>query len=469
MTIEKRMSIAIIGGGASGVMMAAQLLQASPAHWHIHIIEPDSLGAGVAYRTQAAEHRLNVIAAKMSAYPDKPDHFLHWVRQSLPTCTPETFAPRSLYREYLQYVLQEAQAAAPMTGFSVIAARVLRLDPLATGGAQLYLDNGATLQADKVILALGNQPARRFNTPELPLETGYIASPWVENILGKIQPADDVLVIGAGLTAVDVLLSLHQQGHHGAVTVISRHGHWPLPHPEHEVCFDKPLPQALPETALSSLRWVRQWVNAAIEQGVSWQSAIDALRPSLNPWWAGLSHLERCRFVRHMMPIWNIVRHRIPIDSATLLENMTAAGQLRLLSGRLQSLTPNAKGLAAQFATQGGSESLQARWVVNCTGPNADLRKAEMPLLKQLFADGLIQTDALQMGLALDAHGAVMSREGEVSTVMYALGPLRRGTLIESIAVPEIRVQAAALAQTLTADVECYSKTDKSIILSEFA
>jgi uncharacterized NAD(P)/FAD-binding protein YdhS len=468
MTQENRTSIAIVGGGASGVLMAAHLLQVATADWHIHLIEQGTLGAGVAYRTTAPEHRLNVVAAKMSAYPDRPDHFLQWAQQHSPDCHPETFAPRTLYREYLQHVLHEAESQAQQARLSVIQAQVLSVRLLAGGGVRLTLNTGAHILADKVILAVGNQAPRHFYPADSAdtASSDYIGSPWSGEVLTGIQADDPVLLIGAGLTAVDVLLTLQQQGHHGLVTVVSRHGYWPLPHAERDTVYQKPITE-LPRTALSSLRWVRTWIADALADGAQWQAAIDALRPVLNPWWAQLSHTERCRFIRHLMPLWNIARHRIPRDSDALLQRMTAVGQLRLLSGRLRTLTPNASGLSAQFETPSGPLTVDARWVVNCTGPNANLQQSELPLLRQLFAEGLIRTDALKMGLATDDAGTLIDAAGNVSDYLYTLGPLRRGQLIESVAVPEIRMQAAALSQALAQQRTQATCDDKPLLLGQ--
>ncbi|HWY24061.1 MAG TPA: hypothetical protein VNX47_04035, partial [Nevskia sp.] len=57
--------------------------------------------------------------------------------------------------------------------------------------------------------------------------------------------------------------------------------------------------------------------------------------------------------------------------------------------------------------------------------------------------------DALGLGLLTDAQGALLDRDGQASTWLYTLGPARKGQLWETTAVPEIRVQAQALARRL--------------------
>src|SRR5579871_5791149 len=103
-------TVAIIGGGASGCLVAIQLLRNSIRPLKIVVIEPQAaLGAGVAYSTDHPALRLNVNTARMSCFPDDPDHFLRWMQRVIdPECRPDSFALRLCYRQYLQDVLAEA-------------------------------------------------------------------------------------------------------------------------------------------------------------------------------------------------------------------------------------------------------------------------------------------------------------------------------------------------------------------------
>jgi len=49
----------------------------------------------------------------------------------------------------------------------------------------------------------------------------------------------------------------------------------------------------------------------------------------------------------------------------------------------------------------------------------------------------------------VDADHTVIDRSGQRSAILLALGPLLRGTLWETIAVPELRGQARRVAETL--------------------
>jgi uncharacterized NAD(P)/FAD-binding protein YdhS len=443
------MTVAIVGGGASGVLSAVHLLRLGNPDLRVILIEPVEMGAGAAYVTNSPEHLLNVVAAKMSAYPDLPAHFLRWVNRITPT-RPCEFVPRSLYRRYLKDVLIVAQSQLEQNTFTYHHANVTSITADA-GGATLTLDNGLRVQADKVILAVGNQNPRtpETETPWFTTDPMYIGTPWSTD-LSVIAPEDDVLLIGAGLTTVDVLLTLHKRGHHGQITAVSRHGRWPFPHANLPApIYD--LPELPPRDLRGLLRWLRHTIAQAERKGIPWQSVLDVLRPHTNRLWQDWSHAERCQFTRHVIPIWNIARHRIPKSSAGVVEKLTDIGQLRLVAGRLQRVDRfNTIVTATIQQPDGALRHIYPRWVINCTGPNPDLQSSGSPLLRQLFADGLITADSLRMGLETASDGALMNAYGDASEVMYAVGPLRRGGLLESTAIHEIREQAVALAQVIT-------------------
>jgi len=443
------MRVVIVGGGASGVLSATYLLNQHILGLQVVLIEPKELGAGAAYGTDKPEHLLNVATAKMSAYPDDPDHFLRWMRQNAP-CDPNAFVSRSLYRHYLQHVLDDAVAGALPNAWKVYQSSVTSIIPHAEG-ATITLETGQILHTHKIILAVGNQPPRtpETDTPWFAEDEGYINTPWISD-LAFITPDDDILLIGTGLTTVDVLLSLNKRGHRGQITAVSRHGRWPLSHAENTVpVFDITTP--IPHDALEGFRWVRRAIHQAQYDNIPWQTVLDALRSHINLLWAQASHAERCRFTRHLMPLWNIARHRIPHNSAMVIENLTNCGQLRLITGRLRRVDRQNSILSATISHHktGDGVYVYPRWILNCTGPNTDLHTSDAPLLRQLFADGHLTTDPLRMGLNTAPNGAVINHIGMPSEVIYTLGSLRRGGLFESTAIHEIRQQAMELSQLL--------------------
>ncbi|MGO9058323.1 MAG: FAD/NAD(P)-binding protein [Candidatus Binataceae bacterium] len=187
-------TIAIVGGGASGALVATRLLQAG-APLRIVLIEPgERLARGVAYGTSCRRHLLNVRAAAMSAYPEAPGHFADWLRDNIdPALTPACFAPRHVYGDYLEAQLRQAQRAAPAGAhFEHEHSRVLQ----ASSGADaaiLELHGGKRIVAHRVVLALGNPPP---SNPLSNLDCPAPLSPWFFNERYGLGEETPVLLIG---------------------------------------------------------------------------------------------------------------------------------------------------------------------------------------------------------------------------------------------------------------------------------
>jgi hypothetical protein len=106
-------------------------------------------------------------------------------------------------------------------------------------------------------------------------------------------------------------------------------------------------------------------------------------------------------------------------------------------------------GVRVRIDDGGTATDLAAGWLVNCTGPAADITAANDPLLSHLLDSGLARPDPLRLGLDTDSHGGLRDATGRPSTDMFTLGPLLRGRWYETTATPEIRDQAAVLARFL--------------------
>ncbi|MBW4461153.1 MAG: FAD/NAD(P)-binding protein [Nodosilinea sp. WJT8-NPBG4] len=211
-------AIVIIGAGFSGSLVAAHLLKTANRPLVIKLVErrPEA-GKGVAYSTTTNGHLLNVSAGKMSAFPDEPGHLLRWLnynRSALTGLLPEdfdasTFIPRQVFGLYIQSILEEAEAAAPSN------VRLERLEDEAVAvapqgqGAVVSLALGQSFAADRVVLALGNAPAG-VKTDSDP---AYLRHAWSADALDDLAPDAPVLLVGTGLTMVDMVVSLHSRRH----------------------------------------------------------------------------------------------------------------------------------------------------------------------------------------------------------------------------------------------------------------
>lgn len=445
--------VVIIGGGFSGVMVATQLLRLAQNPLAITLIEPRPLlGRGLAYRTVHENHLLNVPAGRMSVFPDDPGHFLHWLNQR-GNDHAGSFVPRKLYGVYVQAVLDTAINEAPdHTRIEWIPSEAVALLPQ-EGSAVVRLGNGQTVQADRIVLAPGHFPSGdpAIADGSFYQSRRYIRQVWGPDTLNHLTPTDAVLLIGSGLTMVDVVLALHAQGHQGVIHVISRHG---LPPQSHQSSTPYPSFLKVPEkpTPLRTLlRCVRQEIVAATLLGRDWRAVMDALRPQTQALWQALPLKEQQRFLRHLRPYWDTHRHRAAPEVAAVIDQLRQSQHLQIHAGRIAAYQEHADSVCVSYQPRRGNDlaRVEVSRVINCTGPNSDYRQIDHPLIRDLLALGRVRPSPLNLGLDTDTEGRLLNAQGKTSSILYTLGPPRQGGLWETMAVPEIRVQAQSLAQSL--------------------
>ena len=433
----------IIGGGVSGTLTAYHLAR-HPRQQRIILIEPrPEPGLGLAYSTPSMRHLLNVPAGKISALPEQPDHFLHWAQTHYdPALTESDFAPRAVFGQYIRLLLTRTSRVEHLQRTAVDC----RLED---GRPVVKLTDGRTIAGDVVVLATGNfDPAPLPGIAHDALRNGvYRHSAWDEETYRGLDPEAEIALIGTGLTAVDVILRLRETGHRGRITAISRHGVFPNRHAQyapltHSVITGKP-----PARARALLRTVHD----AIRAGQPWRAVIDSLRARTNELWLALPSKEQRRFRRHLQRRWDVVRHRMAPPIADAIDRELREGTVVIRQGSLESVTPEGQGARVRVRSRHGAAfEVTAARVINCTGPDMNYRRAGSALLNSLFAQGLITAGPLGGGLWSDEDGALRAADGSFSEVLFTLGPARQGTLLESIAVPELRVQAVALAELLS-------------------
>ncbi len=450
---------AIIGGGASGTLTAANLLWRADRPLAVALIERTSaFGRGVAYTTTNPVHLLNVPVGRMSAYPDDPDHFLRWLRQNGPTELADAdlgraFVPRFLYFQYLNAVLDEAEAhARPGVELERIGDEAVALRRDADGFA-ISLRGGRTLRASQVVLTSGYLPPRDPPVADRSFYASprYVRDAWSPDAFARLAPDDAVLLIGTGLTMVDVAVGLAAAGHPGRIVAISRRGLAPLAHAPAAA-----HPTALPAdtttaTARGLTHRLRAEARAAAAEGRDWRGVVDAQRSVTAALWQNLPDAEQRRALRHLVPYWDVHRHRIAPAVAETLDRLIEKGQLVIRAGRIRAFREDPGGVTVSFVPRGQSdeETIRVGLVVNCTGASVDCRGEVSPLLASMIKEGVIQPDPRGLGLASEADGALRGADGRRTPGLWTVGIFRKGLLWESTAIPEIRDQAATLAATL--------------------
>jgi uncharacterized NAD(P)/FAD-binding protein YdhS len=427
--------VAIAGGGASGVFLAAHVLRESP-DTRVLIFEPGALGLGIAYATTCPAHLLNVAAKGMSLFADDPADFVSWLERNCPgVYTSESFVPRHIYGKYLQGVARDL-ALSYSHRFEHVRELLVSVD--ATGAAlMLRSSEGGTYDADVLVVATGHpQTATWPGAPESPR---YHPDPWRDGALVAGNPDETVLILGTGLTAIDAVLSLRHNEHRGRIYLVSRRGAFPHEHRPFTT-IPSPPPQA---------RSIAD-VLAALRAGAQWRSSVDALRPFTNDVWTSFPLTERKRFLRHAASYWNVHRHRMAPEVAATLAELLASGAIVKIAGHTTSFEDSNGSLRVAIRERSGREcTIVAQRVINCGGMSYDVSKQRNPLICSLADRGLLAPNALGVGVDVAPDGALVGSDGRASERIYSIGPVRFGALIETTAVPEIRSQAAALSRTL--------------------
>lgn len=441
-------TVAIVGGGISGSLTALHLGRLKIST-RIIVIEPaPSLGLGLAYSTPSLEHLLNVPAGKMTLLPEEPDHFLEWLHANHDeSMSREDFAPRAVFGRYMQSLLRGA------SGIEHLQAVVVDRKENTGRRSTLVLASGQTLQADLVVLATGNfLPATLRGVSDAAHGSGvYCHSAWESSTYSGIDSQADVILIGSGLTAVDVWLRLRELGHQGRVKMLSRHGMLPHPHAPYLPLSGTIIEGTPPTTARELLRQVHR----AIQSGIPWRAVVDSLRVRTNELWLSLSLAEQRRFKRHLQRRWDVVRHRMAPSIAERIKMELAVNSVEVIAGTVLSVDTQGEQAIVQIRSRDGALFQQtAARVINCTGPNMNYSAVESELLRNLLGRGEICAGPLGYGLWSDAEGALRTKKGTYSQTLYNIGPGRQGVLLESIAVPELRMQAVELAQTLAAKLK---------------
>ena len=436
--------VAIVGAGFSGTMLALNLLE--QADVEVLLIERDRhrMGAGVAYSSSESAHLLNVRAGNMSAFADRPDHFCDWLAARGLGCD-AAFVTRSTYGRYLRETLAEAMERHGRR-LKLVDDEVLDIEERG-GQVTLGLVNGGLIEADRAVLAIGNLPPHdppALAGAHLPSHR-YIGDPWASAFEDGLPNDAPVLVIGTGLTAVDVILRLVTHGHRGSITALSRRGLRPHRHVDG---LTRPRPVlARPAPELSDLvGWARTEARTQ-----DWRLVVDSIRPITQMMWASADATKRARFLRHLRPFWDVHRHRLAPEVADRIDALVNAGQLGFRAGKIANVVVERDALAVAWRPRGETEPTvtRAARVINCTGPQGDLLRSTDPLVKRMLAAKRIRPDALRLGLDIDRDGHVVDARGAASEHILAIGPMTRGDLWEVIAVPDIRIQVGALARRL--------------------
>ncbi|HEY2401602.1 MAG TPA: FAD/NAD(P)-binding protein [Steroidobacteraceae bacterium] len=501
-------SIVIIGAGFSGTLVAANLLKAQ--HWsatRVVLIERAAqMARGAAYAERGYPYLLNVPAGRMSADPNAPLDFLNFAQNHIPDATAEDFLPRELYGRYLEATLLGAEvSAATHVEFQRVRGNVCGIEPTEQAGYRVELADGRQIEADDVVLALGNPgPADLPGTDELGGQ--YTSNPWAGSL--SFTPGESVLLVGTGLTMADVTLAAAADTNDQiTIHAMSRHGLTPPSQTQFSQNTCKAdgasMLRAASFSALTLLRSVRELADDTERRGGDWRETITLIRSLAPQLWQRLPAREKRRMLRHIRPYWDIHRHRLPSQTLARMHHLRRHEKLNIHAGRLMEFelvpasetdggasaamaatasattaataTGASRTAAAQASAPGTSApaadtrtKVRVTWrprgsdeprtmlvdrVINCTGPDYNIRRSQDPLIRSLLSQGLVVADPLNLGLRTGAYGALINAEGSVAPNLFYVGPMLRADHWETTAAQELRGYAERLAGYLSAPV----------------
>ena len=197
----------------------------------------------------------------------------------------------------------------------------------------------------------------------------------------------------------------------------------------------------------------------SVEQATGdWRQAVDGLRVHLPTLWGCLDETERADFLREDAGRWSVLRHRMAPESMAQLAALRDDGRLTVDPARVEAVEPLPRGGLRVTLTDGTTRDVG--WVVNCTGPDSDVRNAHRssttcseparvdPRRRRHRRHGLPHRPRPARRRA----GSARRRSGRSVRCDAA-------ELWESTAVPEIRTQARTVARAILDEVAPVPRT----------
>ncbi|MCJ7994470.1 FAD/NAD(P)-binding protein [Rhizobium cremeum] len=448
--------IAIIGGGYTGALIAKLLVERGPRDLEeVTVFEPrDRLGSGLAYDVEDADLRLNVAAHRMRAIPGAPAAFLDWLQTSgTLTVDPRAVTPEGVFarrRDFGRFMETQLSPLLERGAIRHVRENVRSVSRMEEQW-RVTSAGGMSVAADVLILATGHPAVSRppvLDTLDRRAAGGVIDA-FAPNAFENIDPAEPILIVGSGLTALDAIVRLEALGHFGQVTLLSRSGLLPRPHagagfaPFGEFLDEKPT------STRQLLARVRATISQAQAQGIPWQSVFDALRQQSQSLWQNLPSAERQKFLRRLRRWYDVHRYRMPPQVSAALERGLASRRMDILAGHICSVRGDRHDLATTIRTRSGMTERHCNRILLATGRDFRDYCSHQRFLLAMHRDGFIQSDPLGLGLVCDDAGRAIATDGTPNTSLFVAGPPARPAFGELTGVPEIAAQAADLVDNL--------------------
>lgn len=413
---QSNFDIAIIGGGFSALAVLANLSRANTSAKICVIADTGFESFGPAYSTIHQEHLLNVRASHMGLYADDAGGFAKWAG-----CGADDYMPRMTYAKYLRHILSTLP---PVTIIKSTAHDIDRVD-----GALVITTDTEKIAAQACVIAAGNKILIDGTQKNL------VENAWLFDYATLKNSTADVAIIGTGLTALDTVLSLENCGFKGKISCFSGNSHLPLVHPARYDATQVPKIDAARFKGLSLPKLLQSLRELAAS--VDWQYAVDSLRPHTVSIWQTMTTKDQLRVIKKYLWLWNMHRHRFAPHLAAMIDRLKSEGRLTLNKGRVNKAIDSANGITLDVRGHGSLEFLLA---FKCVGPSYKI--TDQPLMQKLIAKNMVSAHANGYGLSVAADYSAAEN-------VFVLGPPLFGHYLETVAVPDLRHQAAAVAQSV--------------------
>jgi uncharacterized NAD(P)/FAD-binding protein YdhS len=487
-------SVVVVGGGASATAFLWSLVkhvsaQAALRAPDVLVFEPMSpCGPGVAYREDTEVALLNRPVSSMSVDYHDRGHFRRWLAHREPAVargerTGSVFVSRPCFGRYLSEAFDRACAEIEDLGGSVeVVWR--RADTVVPGpGGLLVHSGGSTYRARDVVLCLGSVPARdAYGLRGVP---GYIHQPYPLRRLDQVvEGGSRVLVLGSGLTAIDVALTLGRRSDDVEVTLASRSGL--LPDVRSELSAGDGAP-GLVEEVRSTLAgrdrldvsdlarllqdelvrngWtLRQALRpylarfggvdllrhrlAAPEPAAAVQRCVVALTPWYSRLWRALDQANRHKFSHRYGRLFTCLRSPMPPATARRLVALHEAGALSFRTG-IVDVHARPSRMRAVFG-DGDTDHFDTEHfdvVVNATGQGIDVSHARPgSLVESLVQHGLAGPHPLGgLDVSPDTNEVLDSSANPVPG-LHVVGDLSSGVHFHTSSMEYAATQAGKVA-----------------------
>jgi len=440
-------AIGIVGGGISGALSVLQIIKQSKKPLSIFWFDTQNkFCKGYAYNTFDEGHLLNVRASNMSVFPDEPNHFINWLSVHHTKYSPKDFVSRKIFGDYVLHTFESLKNSNTLITIHQIAEEVKSIKKI---DDSFEIKTHQNYQVQKIILGFGNfLPSHpRSISKEFISSKNYFQNAFNVQLTNQIQLHNDITIIGSGLTMIDMIVSLSHFNYKGKINVISPHAYVPQAHQEN------PLPSVMSfinqdqcYTLLNILSLVNKQLKKAKNENLNLHSVVDSMRPFLQSLWLNFSIEEKKQFLRHLRHKWGVARHRAPSESMAVFNALKSSNQLQLIKGRISDIKLQPSGFKILYSNdQIEQQTLNTQLIINCTGPESDYNQLKSPLIQDLINSQIISSDSIKYGINAQ-------KDGYITDNIYTIGPPLKGILWESVAVPEIRVQAQELATKIICD-----------------